>query len=143
MVTVTPFMGKVNVNILQFYVNGSGEMKPGKSGIMLELNEFDKMVKLIPQIESSIKRYELKDIGVSTTPLELDLPVIDLGKLECIDDVASVESIKEVERKLLLTHYYMLREKLMEVLRERYTGCQAYETNCVRHELRALLSAEE
>ena len=75
MVTVTPFMGKVNVNILQFYMNGNGEMKPGKSGITLELNEFDKLVKLIPQIESSIKRYELKDIGVSTTPLELDLPV--------------------------------------------------------------------
>ena len=94
-------------------------MKPGRSRIMLELNEFDKLVKLIPQIESSIKRYELKDIGVSTTLLELDLPVFDLDKLECIDDVASVESIKEVERKLWLTHYYMLREKLMEVLRER------------------------
>ena len=142
MVTVTPFMGKVNVNILQFYVNGNDEMKPGKSGITLELNEFDKLVKLILQIESSIKRYELKDIGVSTTPLELDLPVFDLDKLECIDDVASVESIKEVERKLWLTHYYMLREKLMEVLRERCTGCQAYETN-FRHELCALLSAEE
>ena len=114
MVTVTPF----NVNIRQFYVNGNGEMKPGKSGITLELNKFDKLVKLIPQIESSIKRYELKDIGVSTTPLELDIPVFDSDKLECIDDVASVESIKEVERKLALTHYYMLRDKLLEVLRE-------------------------
>ena len=63
MVTVTPFMGKVDVNILQFYVNGNGEMKPGKSRIMLELNQFDKMVKLIPQIESSIKRYELRHWG--------------------------------------------------------------------------------
>ena len=104
-------------------------MKPGKSGITLELDEFDELVKLIPQIESSIKRYELKDAGVSTTPLELDLPVFDLDKLECIDEVASVESIKEVERKLWPTHYYMLRGKLMEVLRERCTGCQAYETN--------------
>ena len=143
MVTVTPFMGKVNVNILQFYVNGNGEMKPGKSGITLELNEFDKLVKLIPQIQSSIKRYELKDIGVSTTLLELGFPVFDLDKLECIENVASVESIKEVERKLWLTHYYMLRQKLMEVLRERCTGCQAYETNYIRHELCALLSADE
>ena len=119
MVTVTPFMGKVSVNILQFYVNGNGEMKPGNSRITLELNEFAKLVKLIPQIESSIKRYELKDIGVSTTPLELDLPVFDLDKLEFIYDVVSVKSIKEVERKLRLTHCYMLREKLMEVLKER------------------------
>ena len=143
MVTITPLMGKVNVNILQFYVNGNGEMKPSKSGITLELNEFDKLVKLIPQIESSIKRYELKDIGVSTTPFKLDLPVFDLDKLECIDDVASVESIKEVERKLWLTHFYMLREKLMELLRERCTGSQAYKSNYIRHELCALLSAEE
>ena len=56
MVTVTPFMEKVNVNILQFYVNGNGEMKPGKSGITLELNEFDKLVKIIPQIESIVLR---------------------------------------------------------------------------------------
>ena len=143
MVTITPFMGNVNVNILQFFVSGNGEMKPGKSGITLELNEFDKLVKLIPQIESSIKRYELKDIGVSTTPFELDLPVFDLDKLECVDDVASVESIKEVERKLWLTHYYMLREKLMEVLRKRCQCCQAYETNYIGHELCTFLSAEE
>ena len=75
--------------------------------------------------------------------MELDLPVFDLDKLECINDVASVESIEQVERKLWLTHYYMLREKLVEVLRERYTGCQAYKTNCVRRELCVLLSAEE
>ena len=136
-------MGKVNVYILQFYVNGNGEMKPGKSGITLELDEFDELVKLIPQIESSIKRYELKDTEVSTTPLELDLPVFDLDKLQCVDEVASVESMNEVERKLWLTHYYMLREKLMEVLRERCTGCQTYETNDLAHELCALLSAEE
>ena len=36
MVTVTPFMGKVNMYILQFYINGNGEMKPGKSSITLE-----------------------------------------------------------------------------------------------------------
>ena len=46
MVTITPFVGKVNVNILQFYVNGNGEMKPGKSRIMLELNEFELFRKL-------------------------------------------------------------------------------------------------
>ena len=71
------------------------------------------------------------------------LYLLDLDKLEFIYDVASVESIKEVERKLWLTHYYMLRETLMEVLRERCTRCQAYETNHIRHELCSLLSAEE
>ena len=39
-------------------------------------------------------------------------------KKECIDEVASVESMKEVERKLWLTHYDMLSEKLIEVVTE-------------------------
>ena len=78
MVTVTPFMGKVNVYILQFYVNGNGEMKPGKSGITLELEEFEELVKLIPKVQDSIARYELRDTGIPSSPLELDLPVLDL-----------------------------------------------------------------
>ena len=48
MVTVTPFMGKLKVHIRQFYVNGNGEIKPGKSGIVLDLKEFDKLVEPIP-----------------------------------------------------------------------------------------------
>ena len=51
MVTVTPFMGKLKVNIRQFYVNGNGEIKPGKSGIVLEIKEFYKLIELIPQIK--------------------------------------------------------------------------------------------
>ena len=78
MVTVTPFMGKVNVYILQFYVNGNGEMKPGKSGITLELEEFEELVKLIPKVQDSIARYELRDTGIPSSPLELDFPVLDL-----------------------------------------------------------------
>ena len=53
-VMVTPFMGKVNVYILQFYINGNGEMKPGKSRITLELEEFEE---LVPKVQDSIARY--------------------------------------------------------------------------------------
>ena len=67
MVTVTPFMGKLKVHIHQFYVNGNGEIKPGKSGIVLDLKEFDKLVELIPQIKESIERYELISTGPSCT----------------------------------------------------------------------------
>ena len=78
MVTVTPFMGKVKVYILQFYVNGNGEMKPSKSGITLEIQEFYELVKLILQIKTSIVRYELKDTGFPSSSFELDLPLLDL-----------------------------------------------------------------
>ena len=78
MVTVTPFMGKLKVYIRQFYVNGNGEIKPGKSGIVLEIKEFGKLTKLIPQIKESIESYELKDTVIPSSPFQLDLPVLDL-----------------------------------------------------------------
>ena len=64
-------------------------------------------------------------------------------KKECIDEVASVESMKEVERKLWLTHYDMLSEKLTEVIREKCTGCQMNESNHLADELCLLASVEE
>ena len=64
-------------------------------------------------------------------------------KQECIDEVASTESMKEVERKLCLTHYDKLSEKLMEVIREKCTGCQTDEPNQLAHDLCLFTSAEE
>ena len=64
-------------------------------------------------------------------------------KYECIDEVDSAESMKEVERKLWLTHYDMLSEKLMEVVREKCTGCQMNEPNQLGHELCLMSSSEE
>ena len=78
MVTVTPFMGKLKVHIRQFYVDGNDEIKPGKSGIMLEIEEFYELVELIPQIKSSIEMYGLKDTGIPSSPFKLNLPVLDL-----------------------------------------------------------------
>ena len=81
MVTVTPFMGKLKVRIRQFYVDGNGKIKPGKSGIVLEIEEFYKLVELIPQIKRSIERYELKDTVIPSSPFQLDLPVLDLDSV--------------------------------------------------------------
>ena len=64
-------------------------------------------------------------------------------KKECIDEVASVESMKEVERKFRLTHYDMLCEKLNEVVTEKCTGCQMNEPNQLGHEFCLLASVEE
>ena len=309
MVTVTPFMGKLKVDIRQFYVNEKGEKKPGKNGIVLELGEFEALVKVVPKVQDSIARYELKDTGIPSSPFELDLPVLDLDTVflpsqasqepipiirkeellnsqpkvptspplfiepslenilsdirlgeqsdpteidfvndgkrkmindcdhkcskavgfsypgivlhcsecesekkkkiilesidenfpnrlkgkrkrsseitrnvnkktktenrrpsgnfvgyaklpsdmkeeqkkerkiftikECIDEVASVESVKEVEKKLWLTHYDMLSKKLNEVITEKCTGCQMNEPNQLAHEFCLLASEEE
>ena len=86
-------------------------------------------------------------VGYCGTPSELK--VIEkkekenkIVKNECIDEVDSVESMKEVERKLWLTHYDMLSEKLMEVVREKCTGCQMNEPNQLGHELCLMSSSE-
>ena len=57
-----------------------------------------------------------------------------LVKRETIDKVASVKSMKEVERKLWLTHYDMLSEKLTEVIREKCTACEMNEPDQLAHE---------
>ena len=294
MVIVAPFMGKLKVHIRQFYVNEKGEKEPGKNGIALELDEFEALAKLVPKVQDSIARYELKDTGIPSSSFKLDLPVLDLDtvflpslpsqesipiirkeelldsqpnfpsslplliepslekylsglspkekldicyqdldtdeylfgpsideqqvvfesqnsvslpslesidenspnklkgkrkrsseitrnvnkktktenrrnsgifvgyaklpsgtkeeqkkerkiftKKECIDEVASVESMKEVERKLWLTHYDMLSEKLNEVVTEKCTGCQMSEPSLQAHEFCLLASVEE
>ena len=62
---------------------------------------------------------------------------------KCIDEVDLVEYIKEVERKWWLTHYDMLSEKLMEVVREKCIGCQMNEPNQLGHKLCLMSSSEE
>ena len=68
MLTVTPFNGNLKVHIRQFYVDGNGEMKAGRIGITLSLEEFNKLVTLIPQVQEGIARFEIRDTGISSSP---------------------------------------------------------------------------
>ena len=102
MVTVTPFMGILKVHIRQFYVNEKGEKKPGKNGITLELEEFGKLVKLVPKAQDSIARYdELRDTGIPSSPFEPDLPVLDLDTV-FLPSPQSQEPIPIIRDKELL-----------------------------------------
>ena len=85
-------------------------------------------------------------VGYAKLPSELKVTEKkenEVVKKECIDEVDSVEFMKEVERRLWLTHYDMLSEKLMEVVREKCTGCQTNEPNPLGHELCIMSSSEE
>ena len=102
MVTVTPFMGKLKVHIRQFYVNEKGEKKRGKNGIVLELSdEFEALAKLVPKVQDSIERYELKDTEILSSPLKLDLPVLDLDTV-FLSPPPSQEPIPIIRNKELL-----------------------------------------
>ena len=73
MLTETPFNSNLKVHIRQFYVNGNGEMKAGRNGITLSLEEFDKLVSLIPQVQDSIARFELRDTGIDSSPFAVSI----------------------------------------------------------------------
>ena len=64
-------------------------------------------------------------------------------KSEYIDEVTSMEAMKEVERKLWLMHYDKLSEKLMEIVREKCVNRQMKEANQLGHEFCLLVSAQE
>ena len=84
-------------------------------------------------------------MGYAKLPSELKVTEKKENKIvknDCIDEVDSVESMKEVERKLWLTHY-MLSKMLMDVVREKCTGCQMNEPNQLVHELCLMSSSEE
>ena len=64
-------------------------------------------------------------------------------KHECIDKVTSVDSMKEVEKKLWLTHCNKLSEKIMDVVREKCNRCQSDKSTQLGHELCMMSSSEE
>ena len=76
--TENPVGNRANVQIRQRYER-NGEMKVGRIGITITVAEFNKLVKLIPKVQDSIGRYELRDTGIFSSPFELDLPVLDLN----------------------------------------------------------------
>ena len=90
------------------------------------------------KLKTENKRPSGISVGYAKLPSELKVTEKKENKIvknECIDEVDTVESLKQVERQLWLTHYDMLNEKLMEVVREKCTGCQMNEPNQLGHEL--------
>jgi hypothetical protein len=55
-IKVNEFKGKVYVNIREFYMDGSGELKPGKKGISLPVSQWNKLKELIPDIDAALKK---------------------------------------------------------------------------------------
>lgn len=52
--TISEFKNKVRVDIREYYFDSTGERKPGKKGISLSLEEWNKITENMDQIEQSI-----------------------------------------------------------------------------------------
>ncbi|XP_058963573.1 activated RNA polymerase II transcriptional coactivator p15 [Pocillopora verrucosa] len=54
-VTVREFKGKILVDIREFYEDSAGEMKPGKKGISLQLDQWETLKNHIADIDEAIE----------------------------------------------------------------------------------------
>ena len=131
---VTEHDNPVNLSSLE---NIDGDSQKNRKEKRKQSKESTKNVN--KKLKTESKRRSENFVVYCETPPELKVT----EKKECIDEVDSVESMKEVERKLWLTHYDMLSEKLREVIREKCTGCQMNEPNQLGHELCIMSSSEE
>ncbi|KAI2776851.1 PC4-domain-containing protein [Daldinia loculata] len=62
--TISSFKGKTFVNIREYYTDASGDLKPGKKGITLSPEQYNKLLEAIPSINA-----ELRDKGHTTPDL--------------------------------------------------------------------------
>ncbi|CAN8106398.1 unnamed protein product [Discula destructiva] len=75
-VTINKYGGKWLVNIREYYEDKSGEMKPGKKGISLSLEQYQSLVGFIPSINKQLRK----------NGVVLDGDVVDEGEEEDDED---------------------------------------------------------
>ena len=53
---MSKFKGKARVDIREFYKVDSGELMPGKKGLSLSMEEYEKFKSLIPAIDAQLAK---------------------------------------------------------------------------------------
>ncbi|KAI1497086.1 transcriptional Coactivator p15-domain-containing protein [Biscogniauxia marginata] len=71
-ITISGFKGKTYVNIREYYSDASGDLKPGKKGIMLTPEQYNALLESIPAINAELqsKGHETPDISSNTAAPE-------------------------------------------------------------------------
>jgi hypothetical protein len=54
-VTVEPFKGKVLVHIREYYVDKDGQVKPGRKGIALNKQQWEKFYSYVKEINDEVQ----------------------------------------------------------------------------------------
>ncbi|KAI0179143.1 transcriptional Coactivator p15-domain-containing protein [Hypoxylon sp. FL1284] len=68
--TVSSFKGKTYVNIREYYTDASGSLKPGKKGIMLNPEQYVKLLGALPSINTELraKGEDIPDLPSAPAP---------------------------------------------------------------------------
>ncbi|KAI4456123.1 rna polymerase ii transcriptional coactivator [Holotrichia oblita] len=56
-VKLTEFKGKWYINIREYYMGDDGDLKPGKKGIMLTMEQWQKFRGVIDEIDEAIRKH--------------------------------------------------------------------------------------
>ncbi|KAK7698668.1 hypothetical protein SLS64_012279 [Diaporthe eres] len=62
-IVVQEFKGNWYVNLREYYEDKSGEMKPGKKGIMLSVEQYQTLVGSVPAITKELRKHGVKIAG--------------------------------------------------------------------------------
>ncbi|KAM7183692.1 Transcriptional Coactivator p15 (PC4) domain containing protein [Naviculisporaceae sp. PSN 640] len=54
-VSLQPFNGKMLINIREYYNAADGELKPGKKGISLNLDQYKAFLSILPQLNNELR----------------------------------------------------------------------------------------
>lgn len=55
-VTINEFKGKLLIDIREYYTDAAGDMKPGRKGISLQREQWEKLLSLTDKVNSALKK---------------------------------------------------------------------------------------
>ncbi|KAL7623005.1 hypothetical protein AAE478_006684 [Parahypoxylon ruwenzoriense] len=102
--TVSDFKGKTYINIREYYTDsGSGSLRPGKKGIMLTTEQYNKLLAAIPSINAELrdKGHETPDIAsapaasASESPAKAKSGKAKKANIEATSDEDEDEDVEE------------------------------------------------
>ncbi|KAH7026170.1 transcriptional Coactivator p15-domain-containing protein [Microdochium trichocladiopsis] len=67
---ISNFKGKTLINIREYYTDASGDLKPGKKGISLSLEQYASLVKAIPSLNAELieQGHEMPEAEAASAP---------------------------------------------------------------------------
>ncbi|CAG2107235.1 unnamed protein product, partial [Medioppia subpectinata] len=57
-VSVSEFKNQMRVDVREYYTDDNGDQKPGRKGISLSMDEWNKLINFLPKIEKAIKKMD-------------------------------------------------------------------------------------
>ncbi|KAF1931835.1 PC4-domain-containing protein [Didymella exigua CBS 183.55] len=94
-VTVSDFKGMTLVSIREYYTNDAGELKPGKKGVSLSLDQYNALLTTAPLLESVLSK---EDFEVKRPNYDADLAAAKLGE-EKEEEQQPVTEVDDVENE--------------------------------------------